>query len=54
MIVGNYLKQQALKQPDKTAVICNDIRLSYFELNQQADRLAQWLLSLAAQKFLPS
>jgi acyl-CoA synthetase (AMP-forming)/AMP-acid ligase II/ABC-type nitrate/sulfonate/bicarbonate transport system permease component len=50
MIVGEYLQRQAHKQPDKVAVICNEVRLSFSELNTKASMLANWLLATGVKK----
>jgi acyl-CoA synthetase (AMP-forming)/AMP-acid ligase II/ABC-type nitrate/sulfonate/bicarbonate transport system permease component len=50
MIVGDYLKNQAKERPDKVAVICNEVKLTFSELNLLANRMANWLLSKGLQK----
>jgi acyl-CoA synthetase (AMP-forming)/AMP-acid ligase II/ABC-type nitrate/sulfonate/bicarbonate transport system permease component len=50
MIVGNYLQRQARERPDKVAVICNEVQLTFSELNLQANRLANWLLAKGIKK----
>ncbi|MBW2038972.1 MAG: AMP-binding protein [Deltaproteobacteria bacterium] len=50
MIVGDHLKRQAQERPDKVAVVCNEVRLSFSELNLQANRLANWLLAQGLKK----
>jgi acyl-CoA synthetase (AMP-forming)/AMP-acid ligase II/ABC-type nitrate/sulfonate/bicarbonate transport system permease component len=50
MIVGKHLERQAKQRPDKVAVICNEVRLTYAELNLQANRLANWLLVRGVKK----
>lgn len=50
MIVGKYLMRQAELRPDKVAIICNETRLTYSELNIQANRLANWLLGRGLKK----
>src|SRR5208337_1785439 len=50
MIVGKYLQRQAQQRPDKVAVICNEVQLTYFELNLQANMMANWLLAQGLTK----
>jgi acyl-CoA synthetase (AMP-forming)/AMP-acid ligase II/ABC-type nitrate/sulfonate/bicarbonate transport system permease component len=50
MIVGKQLQRQARERPDKVAVICNEVQLTYAELNLQANRLANWLLAHGVKK----
>ncbi|UCD71780.1 MAG: AMP-binding protein [Syntrophobacterales bacterium] len=37
-------------RPDKVAVICNEVGLTFSELNMQANKLANWLLSQGLKK----
>ena len=37
-------------RPDKVAVICNEVRLTFSELNLEANKLANWLLSKGLKK----
>ena len=50
MIVGKYLERQAQQRPDKVAVICNEVQLTYAEINVKANRLANWLLAQGVKK----
>jgi len=50
MIVGNYLQRQAHERPDKVAVVCNEVQLTFSELNRQANMLANWLLAHGVKK----
>jgi acyl-CoA synthetase (AMP-forming)/AMP-acid ligase II/ABC-type nitrate/sulfonate/bicarbonate transport system permease component len=50
MIVGEYLQRQAHERPDKVAVICNEVQLTFSELNRQANMLANWLLAQGIKK----
>jgi len=50
MIVGKYLQRQANERPDKVAVICNEVQLTFSELNRQANILANWLLAHGFKK----
>ncbi|MFW6139302.1 MAG: class I adenylate-forming enzyme family protein [Spirochaetota bacterium] len=44
MLVQHYLENSAEKYPDKTALVCGGRRLSYADIDHQADRLAQALI----------
>jgi acyl-CoA synthetase (AMP-forming)/AMP-acid ligase II/ABC-type proline/glycine betaine transport system permease subunit len=50
MIVGKHLQRQAHERPGKVAVICNEVQLTYAELNLKANRLANWLLAQGVKK----
>jgi long-chain acyl-CoA synthetase len=50
MIVARHLERQASARPEKTAVICNTINLTFFELNVQANGFAHWLLARGIKK----
>ncbi len=50
MIFGDILGQNAKKLPHKTALVYQDTRLSYLELNQRTNRLAKALLGLGLEK----
>ncbi len=50
MIVGESLRDQAKRRPNKTAIICNHQRLTFSELNEQANRLSNWLLERGIRK----
>jgi acyl-CoA synthetase (AMP-forming)/AMP-acid ligase II/ABC-type nitrate/sulfonate/bicarbonate transport system permease component len=50
MIVGKYLQRQAQQRPDKVAVICNEVQLTYSELNLKANIMANWLLAQGVKK----
>jgi len=50
MIVGKYLQRQAKQRPDKVAVICNEVQLTYSELNLKANIMANWLLAQGVKK----
>jgi acyl-CoA synthetase (AMP-forming)/AMP-acid ligase II/ABC-type nitrate/sulfonate/bicarbonate transport system permease component len=50
MIVGKYLQRQAKQRPDKIAVICNEVQLTYSELNLRANIMANWLLAQGVKK----
>jgi len=50
MIVGDHLTEQAKRRPEKVAVICGADRLTFSELNEEANRLANWLLDRGLKK----
>ncbi len=50
MIVGKYLERQAKQRPDKVAIICNEMQLTYSELNLRANIMANWLLAQGVKK----
>jgi acyl-CoA synthetase (AMP-forming)/AMP-acid ligase II/ABC-type nitrate/sulfonate/bicarbonate transport system permease component len=50
MIVGEYLQRQAHERPDKVAVICNEVQLTFSELDRQSNMLANWLLAQGVKK----
>lgn len=41
--IAQLFEEQALKTPDNIAVVCNDEKLTYKELNEKATRLANYL-----------
>ncbi|RJG15092.1 non-ribosomal peptide synthetase, partial [Paenibacillus thiaminolyticus] len=41
--IPSLFERQATKTPDRPAVVCADQRLTYRELEEQANRIAQWL-----------
>jgi len=50
MLFGESLRQNAVKFPDKTAIVCGDSRLSHSELNSRANRLANALIGMGLRK----
>jgi acyl-CoA synthetase (AMP-forming)/AMP-acid ligase II/ABC-type nitrate/sulfonate/bicarbonate transport system permease component len=50
MIVGKYLQRQALEKPDKVAIICNEVQMTFADLNLRTNRLANWLLAQGVKK----
>ena len=50
MIVGKHLQRQAHERPDKVAVICNEVQLTFSELNLHANMLANWFLAKGVKK----
>jgi amino acid adenylation domain-containing protein len=45
-LAHKLFEEQAMRAPDAIAVVCEDLGLSYGELNRRADRLAQYLRGL--------
>lgn len=45
MLLGQLLEESARARPDKTALVCGELRMSYAELDARANRLAQALLA---------
>jgi long-chain acyl-CoA synthetase len=60
MNVSNIINRQISEDPEKTAIIFGDRRISYGKLDRQISRLASGLLNLGFQRgdvislFLPS
>ncbi len=60
MLVQQFLEQSADRCPDKVALICNGQRLTYADVEAQANRLAQALMAQGVQRgdrvalFLPN
>lgn len=50
MLTGDMLRRSAERLPDKAAIIWENSRLSYRELNEQANRFAHALLGLGVKK----
>ena len=50
MLVQHFLENSAARLPNKVALICDGKRLTYSEINQQADQLASALLSLGVKR----
>ena len=50
MLLGDIIKQNAMKFPNKTALICAHARLSYLQLNSQVNSLANALLDVGVKK----
>lgn len=50
MILGELLSRNARRYPDKTALVCGDTRLSFKQLNDRVNRLANGLVSLGLGK----
>jgi long-chain acyl-CoA synthetase len=49
-LVQNILERNAIERPDKVALICDDQHLTYSQLNEKANRLANALYSKGVQK----
>lgn len=50
MLLGDMVRLNAMKFPDKTALVFKDTRLSYSELNSRVNRLANALLGIGVSK----
>jgi acyl-CoA synthetase (AMP-forming)/AMP-acid ligase II len=50
MLVQQFLENSAARLPNKVALICDGKRLTYSEINQQADQLAVALTSLGIKR----
>ncbi len=50
MLLQNFLEQSARRLPDKTALICGDERLTYNQIDEQANRLAWFLRDLCVER----
>jgi len=50
MILGELLSRNARRYPEKTALVCGDTRLSFRQLNDRVNRLANGLMSLGLRK----
>ncbi|MDD2583255.1 MAG: class I adenylate-forming enzyme family protein, partial [Desulfuromonadaceae bacterium] len=44
MLIHHFIEKNAVISPDKVAVVCDDVRCTYAELNAMANNLAGWLL----------
>ena len=50
MLLGDIMRLNAMKFPDKTALVFRDTRLSYLEVNRRVNRLANALLGIGVNK----
>jgi amino acid adenylation domain-containing protein len=50
MLVQNFLENSAIRLPDKVALICGETRLTYREIDRQANCLAHYLRELGIQR----
>src|SRR5690606_38665411 len=49
-IVTEYINEVAIKNPNKTAIYFEDSELSYTQLNQKSNQLANYLIELDVKK----
>lgn len=49
-LVHHFLEESSNRFPEKTAIVHEDIRASYAEVNASANRLAHWMIRKGAQK----
>ncbi len=49
MLVNDFLQDSAERFPDKVALVCDDRRLTYTQIEEQANRVANGLLALGVQ-----
>ena len=50
MLVQEFLERSAARTPDKTALVCGNHRLSYAEIDDQANRFAAYLMAHGLQR----
>ena len=50
MLVNDFLRDSAERFPDKVALVCNGQRLTYAQVEEQANRVANGLLALGVQR----
>ena len=50
MNLFNFLKNSSEKYPDKTALVCEEKRITYFQLKNRAEKLASSLYELGVRK----
>ncbi|MCP4745251.1 MAG: AMP-binding protein [Desulfobacteraceae bacterium] len=50
MLLEGFLENSAELYPDKTALVCGDVRLSYRELEKQANRFAHGLIGRGVER----
>ncbi|NLE46473.1 MAG: AMP-binding protein [Chloroflexi bacterium] len=50
MLVNDFLQSSALKSPDKVALICDGQRVTYSQIERQANQVANGLLDLGIQR----
>lgn len=48
--VEDLFEEQALKVPENLAIICNDNKITYRELNEKSNQLAHYLKKLELKK----
>ncbi len=49
-LIHHFLERSAAVLPDKTAVVCSGLRVSYREVNARANAVAEWLVGIGAVK----
>ena len=49
-LIHHFLEQSARRFPDKTALIHEDVRATYTQINSKANQLARWLLNQGITK----
>ncbi|MEI8632511.1 hypothetical protein P4S72_12005 [Vibrio sp. PP-XX7] len=52
--IHQHFEQQVLRQPEATAVCCEDASLTYAELNRQSNQLAHWLVAQGCARIAAS
>ena len=50
MLVHDFLQDSAERSPDKVALVCDGQRLTYAQVEEQANRVANGLLALGVQR----
>ena len=45
MLIHHFLEHSAARFPDKVALIHEDVRATYGQINSQANQLADWLIA---------
>jgi len=50
MLVNHFLQDSAERSPDKVALVCDGRRLTYAQIEEQANRVANGLLDLGVQR----
>ena len=50
MLVHNFLENSAARLPDKVALICDDQRLTYRDINRSADQFAATILEIGIKR----
>ena len=50
MVINDFIRKQSVEQPDTIALVYNDLRLTYRQYDEAADRAAQGLLDLGVKR----
>ncbi|MCL4788717.1 MAG: AMP-binding protein [Verrucomicrobia bacterium] len=50
MLVHEFLERAARRFPDKVALVCEDERVTYVEIENRANRLANWLIAQGVRR----